>query len=214
MFPTSQINVFAGSSTTVKQLYHAWNGFTLTMTPSLLPSCPVSPMILVLSDSGIICYLVTTSWSFLWKIICKLCFGELIIIFLEREYANGKRWGKGRGTERILCGFQLSTEPRKGLPLTTLRLWPELEIKSWTQLTEPPRHPCFAQFKSWLLLLFLRFYLLIHERHREWGRDTGRGRSRFPGRSLIQDWIPGPRDHDLSRRQTLNHWATQVPLIT
>ena len=55
-------------------------------------------------------------------------------------------------------------------------------------------------------LLFLkRFYLFIHERHGERGRDTGRGRSRLSVGSPIQDSIPGPRDHDLSPRQMLNH---------
>ena len=49
------------------------------------------------------------------------------------------------------------------------------------------------------------FYLLIHERHREKGRDIGRGKSRFPMGSLMQDSIPGPQDHDLSQRQMLNH---------
>ena len=47
---------------------------------------------------------------------------------------------------------------------------------------------------------FLRFYLFIHERH----RDRGRGRSRLPPGSLIQDLIPGPRDHTMSPRQMLN----------
>ena len=42
------------------------------------------------------------------------------------------------------------------------------------------------------------------------GRDIGRGRSRLPAGSLMQDLIPGPRDHDLSWRQTLNHWAIRV----
>ena len=36
---------------------------------------------------------------------------------------------------------------------------------------------------------FLRFYLFIHERHREKGRDTGRGRSRLPGGT--GSWDPG-----------------------
>ena len=53
--------------------------------------------------------------------------------------------------------------------------------------------------------------LFIHERHRERGRDTGRGRSRFPRGSLLWDSIPGPWDHDLSQRQMFNHWATQAP---
>ena len=32
-----------------------------------------------------------------------------------------------------------------------------------------------------------------------------------PAGSPMQDLIPGPRDHDLCRRQTLNHRATQAP---
>ena len=51
---------------------------------------------------------------------------------------------------------------------------------------------------------FLRFYLFIHGRHRERGRDTGRGRSRLHAGSLTWDSIPGLQDHTLGRRQTLN----------
>ena len=50
--------------------------------------------------------------------------------------------------------------------------------------------------------------VFIHETQR--GRDTGRGRSRLPARSPMWDSIPGPREHDLSWRQTFNHWATQA----
>ena len=42
-------------------------------------------------------------------------------------------------------------------------------------------------------------------RDRERGPDTGRGRSRLHAGSPMRDAIPGPRDHDLSRRQMLNH---------
>ena len=58
------------------------------------------------------------------------------------------------------------------------------------------------------------FYLFIHERHRERGRNIGRGRSRLPAGSPMRDSIPGPRDHDLSQRQTLNRWAPQTSLGT
>ena len=59
---------------------------------------------------------------------------------------------------------------------------------------------------------FLNFiYLFMRDTQR--GRDIGRGRSRLPSGSLMWDWIPGPRDHDLSQRQMLNHWATQMPCI-
>ena len=44
-----------------------------------------------------------------------------------------------------------------------------------------------------LILIFLRFYLCIHERHGERGRDIGRGRSRFPVGNPMWDSIPGSR---------------------
>ena len=39
----------------------------------------------------------------------------------------------------------------------------------------------------------------------ERGRDASRGRSKDPCRGPMWDWIPGPWDHTLSCRQTLNH---------
>ena len=57
-----------------------------------------------------------------------------------------------------------------------------------------------------------RFYLFIHDRHIERGRDIGRERSRLPAWSLMWDSIPGLWDHNLSWRQTLNRSATQVSL--
>ena len=48
---------------------------------------------------------------------------------------------------------------------------------------------------------FLNLFMIVMER--EEGRDIGRGRGRLPAGSLMQDLIPGPRDHALSRRQML-----------
>ena len=56
------------------------------------------------------------------------------------------------------------------------------------------------------------FFFKILFTYSERGRDIGRGRIRIPVRNLMQDSIPGPRDHTLSWRQILNHWATQLPL--
>ena len=39
--------------------------------------------------------------------------------------------------------------------------------------------------------------------HRERGRDTGRGRSRLPVGSPMQELTPGPQGHALRQRQML-----------
>lgn len=48
--------------------------------------------------------------------------------------------------------------------------------------------------------MFDLFYLFIHERHTERGRDTGKGRTRLPAGTLIQDLIPGPQDPRIMTR--------------
>ena len=65
----------------------------------------------------------------------------------------------------------------------------------------------FGELMYFLLtrLFFLRFYLFIHERHKERGRNIGRGRSRLPAGSPKCHSIPGLWDHILSWRQTLHH---------
>ena len=55
--------------------------------------------------------------------------------------------------------------------------------------------PCF--FKNIFIYLFMRDI--------ERGRHIGRGRSRLTAGSLRWDSTPGPQDHDLKRRQPLNH---------
>ena len=59
-----------------------------------------------------------------------------------------------------------------------------------------------------LCVFFLRFYLFIHERHKE--KDIGRGRCRLLTGSPMWDSILELQDHALSRRQTLNSWVTQA----
>ena len=53
--------------------------------------------------------------------------------------------------------------------------------------------------------------LFIHERHRERGIDTGRGRSRHHTGSTMWDLILGLWDHALGQRQTLSE-ATELSL--
>ena len=64
------------------------------------------------------------------------------------------------------------------------------------------------EYKTYLFLFKDFIYLSVRDRKR--GRDTGSGKSRLPPGTPTWDWIPGPQDHALSQRQTLNHWATRA----
>ena len=73
---------------------------------------------------------------------------------------------------------------------------------------------------TWAKVFLSRFYYFFKDfisslmRHTQRERqDIGRGRSRFPARSLMQDSIQDPGIMTWAKsRQTLNHLATQVPL--
>ena len=55
---------------------------------------------------------------------------------------------------------------------------------------------------------FFRFYLFIHERHTERGRDIGRGRSRFPVGEPdvgLHPKTPGPQPEPKADTQLLSH---------
>ena len=60
-------------------------------------------------------------------------------------------------------------------------------------------------------LIFLKkiFIYFFHERQRERGRHTGRGRSRVHTGNPTRDSIPALQDHALGPMQALNHRATQ-----
>ena len=58
--------------------------------------------------------------------------------------------------------------------------------------------------------LFFLMILFIHERHRERQRHMQR-EEQASCEEPVWYSIPGPRDHHLSQRQMLNHWATQAP---
>ena len=69
-----------------------------------------------------------------------------------------------------------------------------------------------SAMEFWYFFLFLKNILFIYSfmRNREREAETARGRSRLPAGNPMWDLIPGPCDHNLSQKQTINHWATQV----
>ena len=84
-------------------------------------------------------------------------------------------------------------EPDVGLDRGT-RTWVSRSRSVLKANTQPLSHPGVPM----ALKKKKRFYLFIHERHREKGRDTGRGRGRLLEWSAMWDSILGLRDHALS----------------
>ena len=60
-----------------------------------------------------------------------------------------------------------------------------------------------------VVVFFLRFYLCIHKRHTERGRDTGRGGSSLPVGSPMWDSIPGSWPEPKTDAQPLSHPGAQ-----
>ena len=89
------------------------------------------------------------------------------------------------------------------IPMTSF--WQDYQGSIWTGYKSRPQIPFWTP-PNWFFLKIL----FIYERHRESGRHIDRGRSKLPEGSPMWDLIPGPSDHDLSQRQTLNHWAPQA----
>ena len=59
--------------------------------------------------------------------------------------------------------------------------------------------------ENYIRCIFKRLLKNLLMRDTERGRDLGRGISRLPAGSLMQDSIPGLPDHALSQKQMLNH---------
>ena len=122
----------------------------------------------------------------------------------ERE-AETQAEGEAGSTQRAQCGTQSL--------VSRIRPWAEGSAK-------PLSHPgcpvfIFYFFRDFIYFetlfvglqkkFFLRFYLFIHKRQRERGRDTGRGRSRLPARSPMWDLIPGSPGSHPGLKVALNH---------
>ena len=119
-------------------------------------------------------------------------FLKILFIYL-RERQWERAWARRRSEGEADSPW--SWEPDVGLDPGTRGSWPE--PKAVVQPTEPPRRPKRHFFKK-------RFYLFtweIEHKQGEWEREEQA--PRWAG-SPMWGSIPGPGDHDLSRRQTLN----------
>ena len=76
--------------------------------------------------------------------------------------------------------------------------------RGWRHYKKLYQETVFLRF----FFIYLFIYLFIHERHTEEAETQAEGEAGSSAGSLMWDSIPGPWDHDLSRRQMLNHWAT------
>ena len=136
---------------------------------------------------------------------------KILFIYLrERERAH-TTWGRGRGRDSQ-ADSPLSTELEWGsIPGPWDQPW--AEGRHLTDWTTQVAHLSNISFKK-------RFYLFI------WQRERGKERAQavvaeeaegeadsLLSRGLTWGWIPGPWDHALSRRQTLNRCATQAPQV-
>ena len=119
-----------------------------------------------------------------------LCFFFMIVTEREREADTG------RGRSRLHA-----PGARRGIRSRVSRIAPW--AKGRRQTTAPPRDPRLRFFNKDFIYLFMRD-------NRARGRDTGRGRSRLPAGSPMWGSMPGPRDHDLSQRHTLNCQANSL----
>ena len=124
---------------------------------------------------------------------------------VSQDWHQGARWadsflelGWGWGLEVEVCGGMSS--------FRVTWLWTDfrcLSLDSWGCSKLPEAHaapghmasPCaLSHFQlshqkkdpvPLFFIIFLRFYIFIHERHRKRGRDTGRGRSRLHEGNLM-----------------------------
>ena len=145
-------------------------------------------------------------YIFLWELkyskLSEIIFFKYFIYLFdtEREITSRQR---GRQREREEAGSLLSREPDVRLDPRTLRSWPELKAEALTHCaTQVPRRSTFLK----ILFIYLR------ERKRDSSsRKSSRQREKQAphwAESPMRGSIPGPWDHDLSRRQMLN-W--QIP---
>lgn len=106
-------------------------------------------------------------------------------------------------TGGIRSGFNAHANYKYGSLLSLLVCWDDSDFQKLSFFLERTALGFFICFISCLLfchLLLFKFYLFIHERQTE------------RGGSGTWDSIPGPQDHDPSRRQIPNRLSHPAPL--
>ena len=126
----------------------------------------------------------------------------MLILYLYHFIYDGRETGKINKLLNNILYIQWTQDPKPGSII--------LRHIHVNDLLKYFLTKCFCYLISQVTFFFK--ILSIHERHTKKGRDIGRGRSRLPPGSLVWNSILGLRDHDLSQRQMLNHWAFQVLL--
>ena len=113
--------------------------------------------------------------------------------------------GPGPRGDRVVAGRGMGPDARQRRPRG--QVWLCRHLGDWCPSPNPSWGPYSsskkmrvmqsapqtqqAHWRWWCFIFFLIFYLFIHGRHRERGRDTGRGRSRLHAGSPTWDSILG-----------------------
>ena len=104
---------------------------------------------------------------YLWVCFCFVLFSKIYLFIYFRERAQGA--GAERQGEKVSSRLCAEYGAQLGLDLAILRSWSELKPRV-TQLTAPPRHPCFVLFVHlfwfldstyrWNCMAFVLFFLI------------------------------------------------------
>ena len=110
---------------------------------------------------------------------------------------------------QIQSPYRSSQAPNSELGISQVKFQEQRKLLDVPESTSRKGWPSSDKFKmTFGKLFFFLIKKIIHERHRERGRDIGRGRSKLLMGTLMWDLISGPWDHNLSQRpdaQPLSH---------
>ena len=128
-------------------------------------------------------------------VVTKPCFLEILGLMANKREA--RKLSNASGDPALDRTILLATHSKPGWSPKVV-LWPKQSLK--TGLPD-----CLGSFFKDFIYLFMRDPKEIE--------TQAEGEAGSLGGSPMQNSIPGPWDYPLSRRQMLNHWATQASLI-